>query len=599
MLSRKKCLFYFFMGLAVAGGVPQTALSAVTQTAVVATAASDFSSGAHSVISGEAHNRSVQDDILPAGSDVQTVSFGRYYYRIEKFMANHITKFDIADPDTDIWQFSTDVDESNSNPHDIIFASPTKAYVLRYGSPKAWIVNPSAKTETDFKIGELDLSHYEEGDGNPEMHSGIIVDGKLFITLQRIDFRPGWGNYVYHDSWVAVYDIDTDTEIDTGRGNGTLKGIQLIANNAHAIQYCGENNSIYVQGTGNYNTDPTSGIDRIDLNNTYAVSSVIDDSDDQPQGAISGMTIVSPTKGYFVGYAGWGDTSLYPFNPTTGVIESSIDGLKNKSIGGMATGIYPDKDGFVWVCNSTDERVDIINPTSDSVVESIPLSLCPLNVAFVLVGTVDDDDDHDGIPDAQEIVGNVDLDNDGINDVFDASFKAIETVTNKQAGLKASVNVQAILTLTSVDLSTITEQQNKPDEMPFGLFDFSLQVPSGAEAQVEFYFSEAVPAGSKWFKYMDGAWEDYSAHVVFSSDMKSATVAYKDGGFGDADGLINGVIVDPSGPGTKADASSGDSTCFISSASQNGQRTGAIAWILLVTATMIGACSIVRRKQYN
>jgi hypothetical protein len=44
-------------------------------------------------------------------------------------------------------------------------------------------------------------------------------------------------------------------------------------------------------------------------------------------------------------------------------------------------------------------------------------------------------------------------------------------------------------------------------------------------------------------------WQDYSAHAVFSADRKSVTLSFMDGGFGDADGVANGVIVDPSGVG--------------------------------------------------
>ena len=32
-----------------------------------------------------------------------------------------------------------------------------------------WIVNPSATTSGEFKIGELDLSPYADSDGIPEM----------------------------------------------------------------------------------------------------------------------------------------------------------------------------------------------------------------------------------------------------------------------------------------------------------------------------------------------------------------------------------------------------------------------------------------------
>ena len=39
-------------------------------------------------------------------------------------------------------------------------------------------------------------------------------------------------------------------------------------------------------------------------------------------------------------------------------------------------------------------------------------------------------------------------------------------------------------------------------------------------------------------------WQDYSEHVVeYDGPNKSATIGVKDGGYGDADGVANGVIV--------------------------------------------------------
>ena len=364
--------------------------SEVTQTAVVATAAPDWSSGAHSVISVDPIGgpRSAQNELLPTISDVTVVAHGKYFYRIEKYYADNVTKFDINNPSTPIWQYSTmgagDVD--SSNPHDIIFASSTKAYLMRYGSTTAWIINPSTTTEAGFKIGELDLSSYADSDGVPEMHSGVIVNGKLFIILQRLEY---WSPTV--TAYVAVFDIATDTEIDTGVANpdGVL-GIPLDIRNLGAIQYLAENNTIYVQGAGGFESswsgtpaEYTGGI--ISINpDTYETAMVLDDGNDEshPYGNISGMAVVSATKGYFVGYAGWGDNSLYTFDPSTGTAGGTVSGFENIGIAGMESGVYTDKNNMLWVCNQTTAKVDILNTATDTIDESVSTSLNPLRVVF-------------------------------------------------------------------------------------------------------------------------------------------------------------------------------------------------------------------------
>ena len=42
-------------------------------------------------------------------------------------------------------------------------------------------------------------------------------------------------------------------------------------------------------------------------------------------------------------------------------------------------------------------------------------------------------------------------------------------------------------------------------------------------------------------------WYDFSAYAKFASDRRSVTLTLTDGGPGDADGVANGVIVDPAG----------------------------------------------------
>jgi hypothetical protein len=223
----------------------------------------------------------------------------------------------------------------------------TKAYLIRYGSTKAWIVNPSATSEAGFKIGELDLSAYADADGVPEMCCGVIANDKLFIVMQRlVDWCPTETPYV------AVFDIATDTEINTGMGSGAMLGVPLNIKNPGSVQYLPENNLVYVQGVGTYpggSCDPvyeyTGGIESLNPY-TYATAVVLDDGTQElhPYGAISGMLIASPSKGYFVGYDGWGDNTVYAFNPTTGVVSGAVTGLQNINISGMNSGTYLDKN---------------------------------------------------------------------------------------------------------------------------------------------------------------------------------------------------------------------------------------------------------------
>ncbi len=361
-----------------------------TQFAVVATVAPDFASGAHSVIPVD-EPRIAQNNLLPTlTSDITVAAYGKYFFRIERFMADNVTKFDINDPDTVIWQYSTLGDEPvASNPYDMIFVNDAKAYLLRYETTKAWIVNPSATTEAAFKIGELDLSSYADSDGIPEMAAGVIAGNKLFIVLQRINRDAGW--VPTNTPYVAVFETATDTEIDTASGGDGVAGIPLDIANPLSIHYMPDKDMIYVQGAGKYEdtwndipAEYSGGILRIDPD-TYETVMVVDDGDEttHPYGNISGMVVVSATKGYFSGYAGWGDNTVYAFNPSTGAVTDPVSPyLSGKNISGVESGVYADKNGMVWICNQTDAEVVLLNSANDAIEGTISTDLNPLKVVF-------------------------------------------------------------------------------------------------------------------------------------------------------------------------------------------------------------------------
>ena len=396
-MSKKYLKFYLLLILSAACFL-SPAYAETTQTAVIVTAAADWSSGAHSIVSVDPVGgpRDAQNNLDPSGSDLTVVSRGIYFYRMERSGAHNIAKYDVNAPDTPIWQFSTEGDESNSNPYDLVFADDEKAYLIRYGSDTAWIVNPEASTESAFKIGELDLSGYSDADGTPEMAAAIIADNLLFIALQRIDTSGGWGNYTHNTPYVAVFDPATDEEVDIANCNCDLKGIAIEdISNLLTIQYVDNTGMIYVQGVGNWDSADTSasgGIVRIDPA-TYETELILSDASDY--GAVSGMAIVSGTKGYFVGYAGWGDNSLYTFDASCGCNVTVVDGFENISISGMQSGVYTDKNDMLWICNQTTASVDILNTATDIVDESVSTGLNPNKVVFCSEGDPDDDNDGD------------------------------------------------------------------------------------------------------------------------------------------------------------------------------------------------------------
>ena len=179
------------------------------------------------------------------------------------------------------------------------------------------------------------------------------------------------------------------------------------------------------------------------------------------------------------------------------------------------------------------------------------------------------DKDIDGIPDLQTAIDTIDMDNNGINDNKQMDIKSFKTVDGKNhIGFKISKNVESIDYIMSVNNNSFPDTNNKPSFFPIHLISFKLKVKKAEEAEVIIYFSNTFSEWAKWYKYdLINGWHDYSKNSTYNRN--SITLRLKDGGYGDIDGIENGVIIDPSGlaeiekiPENKENESD-DGGCFI------------------------------------
>ncbi|MDY6850449.1 MAG: choice-of-anchor U domain-containing protein [Thermodesulfobacteriota bacterium] len=509
----------------------------------------DYTTYAHSLIPID-RPRTARNNLVPTDAETTVAAYGRYFYRIEKFRSDNVIKFDMDAPTTPVWQFSTNDAGSDvsSNPYDLIFVSSVKAYLLRYGTTKAWIVNPSATTAAEFKIGEIDLSDYADADGIPEMAGAVIADGKLFIICQRLD-RDNWWE-PSNTAYVAVFNTATDTEIDTGKGGADgLKGIPLPIRNPLGIQYLSDNDTVYVQGIGSYGAGYTGGIADLDPT-TYDTNIVLDDGDDNnhPYGRISGMALVSPTKCYFIGYDGWGDNTLYSFNPSTDAVADAVAGLEHKTLAGMDSGIYVDRNGMLWVCNASDAEMVIVNTANDSINQRVSTDLNPLRVVFCPTSASWLDTDGDGLA-------------DDVDDYPENGGLATPETPDGSGKVTIDVTGTAGVSLTDVTILADTDDSLNPEgkpagyTFPYGLVSFNVTgLTPGANIQVWLTFPNDLPSYAKYYKVDDNGFSEYSRAQISGTRV---LLPLTDGGEGDADGLANGTIVDPGGPGAEASPAGG------------------------------------------
>jgi hypothetical protein len=191
------------------------------------------------------------------------------------------------------------------------------------------------------------------------------------------------------------------------------------------------------------------------------------------------------------------------------------------------------------------------------------------------------DSDENGIPDHQEVNETIDLDKDGLADAQQSTIKSLKSEEGSGkigVSFKGSPSVLAIESVESEHSSAVSGIEGKPDEMPYGLVHFRLILKRpGNQAMVTIYFSEKIPAKATWYKLdaINAEWQDFSDYAEIDQDRRSVTLILEDGGVGDADGIANGIIVDPSGLGmvaadtaaTEASSGGGGGGCFIASMS--------------------------------
>ncbi len=250
-------------------------------------------------------------------------------------------------------------------------------------------------------------------------------------------------------------------------------------------------------------------------------------------------------------------------------------------------------------------------------------------VGYFTTEFLEQDSDGNGVLDIQEVDATIDLDNNGI---MDRDQNGIKCVVTESGDFKVGIsigedgNVDSIMSIQSEtpdDTDSLFSDQGGPNFLAFGLIHFKLLVKEpGAEVLVTIYLSQAAYDDGIWYKYdpVNDEWIDYSEFIDFSVDRKTVYLTLTDGGFGDADGIANGIIVDPLALRTATDHSSGSDgildnvaenldptgTCFISSAGSQSpsfrdeipRRELSLVFILMMLA-IIGKVISMRVKRYR
>jgi hypothetical protein len=197
---------------------------------------------------------SVEESLESVHSDAVAREYGGLVYVVNRLYQDNIQVLDPADGFATVRQFSVG---PGSNPQDIVFASPTRAYVSRYEETLLYEVDPTTGDVTDT----VDLSVFADGDGIPEMGQMAIWRDVLFVAVQRLDRDYYW--LPVPPSYLAVIDTGTNELVDVDPGTPGTQGIALAKPNPVTEILQDDDGILYVGEAGSWGV-LDGGIEAID-----------------------------------------------------------------------------------------------------------------------------------------------------------------------------------------------------------------------------------------------------------------------------------------------------------------------------------------------
>jgi len=311
--------------------------------------ATDYTTGSLSF--ADLAPRAAHCDLVPVNSDASLRFYGGLLYVVNRLGGDNVQVVDPVSHAT-LRQFSVG---NGSNPHDIAFASPTKAYVTRYDTSDLWIVNPATGAHT----GTIALAALADADGIPEMDRMIMVGPLLFVSLERLD-----RNHLYaptDSALVAVVDTRADTLVDCDPAHPGTQAILLqLRNPFTAFQFDPATSRLLIGCAGVFGV-LDGGVERIDPVNLRSGGIAITEA--ALGGDVDGVAWGDAAKSWAIVADASGNTKLVSWSAATGTVLATI-----WNPGGyVLTDAERDDRGEVWVCNasSTSPAVRVFSATTD------------------------------------------------------------------------------------------------------------------------------------------------------------------------------------------------------------------------------------------
>ncbi len=158
-----------------------------------------------------------------------------------------------------------------------------------------------------------------------------------------------------------------------------------------------------------------------------------------------------------------------------------------------------------------------------------------------------------------------------------------------------SIDNGSLVSLHAVHPASIVDVVNRPTNLPYGLFDFSVRVEPRSSVQVSFTLPTPASSDLTWWKYTNsGGWMEFRSAVSFNSARDVVTITLTDNGAGDDDPVL-GIIRDPGGLGPESLQPNSNTTAR--AAGSSGGSGGSTGPYLLVFLLLNTFAALYRSRQ--
>lgn len=199
--------------------------------------------------------------------------------------------------------------EGGPNPHDLAFAAG-KGYISLYNDVGILVFNPSTYEVLDI----IDLTEWGDSDGDPNVSNLLVSGGKLYASVQRVDYNTGFTPL--DPGYVLEIDPATDT---------VSRAFSLTGTNATSLYVDGD--TLWVATPGGYGV-ADGGIETVDLGSGESGGFILEESE-LSSASVGGFVVVDG-----VGYLSDGGT-LKAFALSDGALSAGPAVTDGLSVSGL------------------------------------------------------------------------------------------------------------------------------------------------------------------------------------------------------------------------------------------------------------------------